>query len=331
MIRKSITSGGRVALVSASLLLVLAAHAPACTWFEFRNDKNNPFIGRTMEWPGDLNGQITIVPRNYDLGLFTTDYGFVGMSHGKDLIFSDGMNEHGVAVSSLWLESSEYAKDQQGALPLTELVRRVLGRTKTVDEAIAFIEGNKFHATSPAVLGGNEMKLHFAISDASGRSVAVEFVKGEPKIYENKVGAMTNDPTYDKHLKIWSKYRAKKFNEEDFAAFNYSPEQRFCRMAAFNATQAKVPTDQDAVNRAWSMVNTVDIPQGSLYVRSINERPEFTSYAVVDDLKNRVYYFRTYDNYDIRKVELSKIDFAKAKLKSVSLFRGSNYQAFQFN
>jgi len=328
---KSTTSRNLVALACTSLVLLLAARAPACTWFEFRNDKNNPFIGRTMEWPGDLHGQITIVPCNYDLGLFKTDYGFVGMSHGKDLVFSDGMNEHGLAVSSLWLESSEYAKKQPGALPLTELVRRVLGKTKTVDEAIAFIKGNTFHATFPAVLAGSEMKLHFAITDATGRSVVVEFVKGEPKIYENKVGAMTNDPTYDKQLKTWSKYHAKKLNEEEFAALNYSPEQRFCRMAAINATQAKVPTDKDAVNRAWSMVNTVDIPQGIIYYRSINNRPHFTSYAVVGDLKNRVYYFRTYDNYDIRKVELGKIDFGKAKLKSVSLFRGSNYQAFQFN
>jgi len=327
---KSITSRLPIALVCASLVLLLAARAPACTWFEFLNDKKHPFIGRTMEWPTDLNGRITVVPRNYDMGSFKTDYGFVGMSHGKDLFFSDGMNEHGVAVSSLWLES-EYAKKQPGSLPLTELVRRVLGKTKTVDEAIAFIKGNTFHATSPAVLGGNELKQHFAITDATGRSVVVEFVKGEPKIYENKVGAMTNDPTYDKQLKNWSKYHAKKLNEEDFAALNYSPEQRFCRMAAINATQAKVPTDKDAVNRAWSMVNTVDIPQGIIYYRSINNHPHFTSYAVVGDLKNRVYYFRTYDNYDIRKIDLSKIDFGKAKLKSASLFGGANYQTFQFN
>ena len=282
-----------------------------------------------MEWPTDLHGKISIVPRNYDFGSFKTDYGFVGMSHGKDLFFSDGMNEQGMAVSSLWLDS-EFAKKEQGSLPLTELVRHVLGKTKTVDEAIAFIKGNKFHATSPEVLSGHELKQHFAITDATGRSIVVEFVKGGVKIYENKVGAMTNDPTYDEHLKIWSKYNGKKFNEEDFEAFNYSPGGRFCRMAAFNATQAKVPTDEAAVNRAWSMVNTVDIPQGIIYIRAINDRPHFTSYAVVGDLRNRVYYFRTYDNYDIRKVDLAKIDFGKVKQKSASLFGPANYREFKF-
>jgi len=327
---KSTTSRNLVALACASLVLLLAAHAPACTWFEFRNDKNNPFIGRTMEWPGDLGAEITIIPRNYDLGSFKTDYGFVGMSHGHDL-FSDGMNEHGLAVSNLWLESSEYAKKENATYPITDLVRYVLGKTKTVDEALAFIKENKFYTQAFAELSGHEVKNHFAITDATGRSVVVEFVKGEVKIYENKVGALTNDPTYDEHLKIWSKYEGKKINDEDFEAFNYSPEQRFCRMAAFNATQAKVPNDQDAVNRAWSMVNTVDIPQGCLYVKFVNEQPEFTSYAVVDDLKNRIYYFRTYDNYDIRKIDLSKIDFATVKHKSASLFGPANYREFKFN
>jgi len=326
---KSLIVRWPVPLVCAFLVLLLAVRAPACTWFEFLNDKKHVFIGRTMEWPTDLHGKISIVPRNYDFGSFKTDYGFVGMSHGKDLFFSDGMNEQGMAVSSLWLDS-EFAKKEQGSLPLTELVRHVLGKTKTVDEAIAFIKGNKFHATSPEVLSGHELKQHFAITDATGRSIVVEFVKGGVKIYENKVGAMTNDPTYDEHLKIWSKYNGKKFNEEDFEAFNYSPGGRFCRMAAFNATQAKVPTDEAAVNRAWSMVNTVDIPQGIIYIRAINDRPHFTSYAVVGDLRNRVYYFRTYDNYDIRKVDLAKIDFGKVKQKSASLFGPANYREFKF-
>ena len=326
----SITSRNLAALLCASLALLLAAHAPACTWFEFRNDKNNAFIGRSMEWPGDLGAEITIIPRNYDLGSFKTDYGFVGMSHGQDR-FSDGMNEYGLAVSALQLDSSQYAKKEEATFPIADLVRYLLGKTKTVDEAVAFIKENKFYTQAFAELSGSEPKNHYAITEATGRSVVVEFVNGGVKVYENKVGVMTNDPTFDEHLKNWSKYDVKKFNEEDFEAFNYSPEGRFCRMAAFNATQVKVPTDQEAVNRAWSMLNTVDIPKGILHWRFINDDPQFTSYAVVDDIKNRVYYFRSYDNYDIRKVDLSKIDFATVKRKSASLFGTANYQEIKFN
>ena len=322
----------KLAAVCAAIAAVAINQASACTWFDFRNDQGNYFIGRTMEWPGDLHGQITVVPRDYVLGSIKMKYGFVGISHGG-LLFSDGLNEHGLACSALWLDESKYSEKKEGAYHVSDLLTYVLGNTKTVDEAVAFIKANAFYTSSDfaSLAPGITLSLHFAITDPSGRSVVVEFIDGKAIIHENKVGAMTNDPRYEEQLKNWSnKYDGKTFNEATFEAFDYSPEGRFCRMAAMNATQAKVPTDMAGVNRAWSMIDTVDLPQGVLYWRWVNENPQFTSYAIVDDLKNRVYYFRTYDNYDVRKIDLGKIDFATAKYQSASLFGGANYKEFQF-
>jgi len=281
-----------------------------------------------MEWPSNLDGEITLVPRNHDFGAFKTKYGFVGMSHHG--MFSDGLNEEGLAVSALWLDESKYPEKSGNSRHITELLPYLLGNAKTVDEAIAFIKSNTFHTTASPLTSGLPITIHFAITEAGGRSVVVEFLKGKTEIFENKVGAMTNDPNFPRQLKNWSKYNPSKFSEDNFEAFDYSPEGRFCRMAAINATQAKVPTDEAAVNRAWSMVNTVDIPMGILYWRWVSDHPQFTSYAVVDDLENRVYYFRTYDNYDIRKVDLRKIDMARAKYKSANLFTPGNYREFKF-
>ncbi|MDE4996869.1 choloylglycine hydrolase, partial [Francisella tularensis subsp. holarctica] len=55
-----------------------------------------------------------------------------------------------------------------------------------------------------------------------------------------------------------------------------------------------------------------------------------TSYSVVDDLSNRDYYFRTWDNNDIRKVDLIKIDFAKAKYQADTIFGQADYQEIKF-
>jgi len=325
------SAGAKIAMACIILIAGLITEVSACTWFDFRNDQGNSFIGRTMEWPGDLQGEITIVPRNYHLGSFTTKYGFVGISHAG-LAFSDGLNEHGLACSALWLDESKYSEKKPGAYHIAKLINYVLGNTRTVDEAVAFIKANAFYTTADfaSLAAGITLTLHFAITDASGRSVVVEFIDGKAVIHENKVGAMTNDPRYEEQLKNWSKYAGKPFNEDTFEAFDLSSKGKFCRMAAMNATQAKVPTDIDAVNRAWSMINTVDLPQGVLYWRWVSENPQFTSYAVVVDLKNRVYYFRTYDNYDIRKIDLGKIDFATAKYRSVSLFGTANYKEFKF-
>ena len=313
----------------ALALFVSPATSRACTWFEFENDLKHAFIGRTMEWPGDLAAVMTRVPRNHDFGNFKAAHGFVGISHNG--IFSDGMNEHGLAVSGLWLGESKYPEKTPESRPITDLLPLVLGNAKTVDEAVALIKEKPFYGVTSDLAPGLEITLHYAITEPSGRSVVVEFLNGETNVYENKVGAMTNDPNYTEQLKAWSKYDPAKFDEGTFQGFDYSPEGRFCRMAAINATQAKVPDDMAAVNRAWSMVNTVDIPQGILYWRWVNDSPQFTSYSVVGDLQNRVYFFRTYNNYDIRKIDLADIDFAKTELTSDTLYTPANYEEFKFN
>jgi choloylglycine hydrolase len=314
-------------LLAAALLITLQP-SRACTWFEFENDEKDAFIGRTMEWPGDLAAMMTRVPRDHDFGSFKAEHGFVGISHKG--IFSDGMNEHGLAVSGLWLGESKYPEKTPESRPITDLLPLVLGNAKTVDEAVALIKEKPFYGVTSDLAPGLEITLHYAISDPSGRSVVVEFLNGETNVYENKVGAMTNDPNFTEQLKVWSKYDPAKFDEGTFQGFDYSPEGRFCRMAAINATQAKVPDDMAAVNRAWSMVNTVDIPQGILYWRWVNESPQFTSYSVVGDLQNRIYYFRTWNNYDIRKIALADIDFSKTEFTSDTIYAPADYQPFRF-
>lgn len=311
-----------------SLLLFSAQSAGACTWFRFLNDQKHAFIGRTMEWPGDLRAEMTRVPRGHDFGSFRAEYGFVGISHNG--IFSDGLNEHGVAVSGLWLGDSKYPEKTPESRPITDLLPLVLGNAKSVDEAVGLIKENTFYGVTSDLAPGLEITLHYSVTDPTGRSVVVEFLDGETVVTENKVGAMTNDPDYARQLEVWSKYDPAKFDEGTFQAFDYSPEGRFCRMAAINATQARVPDDLAAVNRAWSMVNTVDIPQGILYWRWVDDHPQFTSYSVVGDLQNRVYYFRTYNNYDIRKVSLKEIDFAETAFATTTLFSPADYREFRF-
>ena len=315
-----------------AILAIVALHVQsvhACTWFRFLNDEKHCFIGRTMEWPGDLHAMMTRVPRGHDFGSFKTEHGFVGVTHKG--IFSDGLNEHGLALSALWLGESKYPEKKEGARPITDLAPLVLGNAKTVDEAVAMIGETSFYGVTSDLAPGLEITLHYAITDPTGKSVVVEFLDGKTVVSENKVGAMTNDPDFAEQMANWSKYDPAKFDEGTFQGFDYSPEGRFARMAAINATQAKVPDDLSAVNRAWSMVNTVDIPQVVLYWRWVNENPQFTSYSVVGDLQNRVYYFRTWNNYDIRKVALADIDFAKTELTSDTMFTPADYQAFKFN
>ncbi|MDE4953300.1 linear amide C-N hydrolase, partial [Francisella tularensis subsp. holarctica] len=68
-------------LITPLIILSFLQFSFGCTWFSFENDNGHYFIGRTMEWPGDLYTKITLVPRGYKFGNFTTNYGFVVISH----------------------------------------------------------------------------------------------------------------------------------------------------------------------------------------------------------------------------------------------------------
>lgn len=218
----------------------LAADAEACTWFRFLNDQRHAFVGRTMEWPGSLEAAMARVPRNHNFGSFRNQYGFVGISH-RGAFFSDGMNEQGLAASALWLGESKFPPQTKDSVPITDLMPMVLGNARSVDEAVALIRSKRFYAVTSAVAPGIQFTVHYSITDRSGRSVVVEFLNGKTVITENTVGALTNDPDYQGQLKQWSSYDMRKIDEGSFLAFDYSPQGRFSRMAAFNATQSKVP------------------------------------------------------------------------------------------
>ena len=94
----------------------------------------------------------------------------------------DGMNECGLCVAVLYIQGID-AADQQNDRPdltTTTLVRLLLNKAADVDEALALLEQYDFHSS----LG---MTVHFILSDAAGRSVAVEYVNDELLVTETPV------------------------------------------------------------------------------------------------------------------------------------------------
>ena len=46
---------------------------------------------------------------------------------------------------------------------------------------------------------------------------------------------------------------------------------------------------------------------------------ETTQFATFRDLANRVFYFQTYENLDLRKVDLRKLDFSADKVRFIQM------------
>ncbi|USD67999.1 linear amide C-N hydrolase [Vibrio sp. SCSIO 43136] len=312
--------------ISAATLAGAAATAQACTNFNFKTEEGHTFVGRTMEWPGELNGQFSVVPRKYGFSYTNTAYGFVGIQHGEEL-FSSGMNEHGLSGEALALAAADFAPEGSGDIRSGDVVAYVLANAKNVSQVIKLLQKTRVEIAAYDVVDGLHLGMHYVFNDGES-SIVVEYLDGSgfPVIYENKLGVMTNDPSYDHQQALANMMLDNgnvKFSEETFQAFDYSPIGRFQKMVAFNHTAdfSLVKNDYDAVNRAWSMINAVDIPQGALYWRFAAENtPQFTSHSNVADIANKDYYFRTYDNMDIRKVDLDTIDFSTVSYHSESIF-----------
>ncbi len=114
---------------------------------------------------------------------------------GKKLLIApfyayDGMNEHGLCAMVTGINSVKVSPKEGKELTfIGDIVRKLLDHTKTVDEAIELVENY-----IPFDITPTEINCHFLVTDASGKSVILEYLDNEwKKIYpDNKWQVMTN-------------------------------------------------------------------------------------------------------------------------------------------
>lgn len=98
----------------------------------------------------------------------------------------DGMNEKGLCIADLLVINTPetHQKTDKPDLTTVGALRMVLDHATSVDEAVALIEGIDMNSS----IGSNH---HYAISDRSGKSVAVEWV--DNKMFVTETSAVTNN------------------------------------------------------------------------------------------------------------------------------------------
>lgn len=157
-------------------------------------------FGRNYDWD-NLTAAMIIKsnPKNGYKSISTTQLDFLGFGEGyKPDSFAncymaaaglfvplDGMNEKGLCVSDLMAGDKEQTNQDTGKSDVTTTlaIRGMLDFCQDVPEAIEFLKNYDMHS----VIGSAH---HFAISDASGRSVVVEYVNNEMIVTETN--AVTN-------------------------------------------------------------------------------------------------------------------------------------------
>ena len=270
------------------------------------NTGSQKVSARNMDWPSDGNAMVVINPRGLYRGAseyqpgdtrlnWISKYGSVSIKF-INLSFVDGINEHGLSASLLWLDGSEYPP--QGALPVLSLglwAQYYLDNCKTVTEAVALASTFRVY-TDLSFFG-----LHLILFDASGDSALMECVDGILNIYHPlEQPVVTNQPPYPEQL-------ANLLNYEGFGGSLPVPgdlgsESRFVR-AAWNLQSLLIPTSADeALGSAFDIIQTVSCPPSSW--------AGGTWWTVARNHTTKKFYWRTIYNANIRYLDLNQLDFS---------------------
>jgi choloylglycine hydrolase len=338
------------ALVASAIALATfsPAEARACTTFRIHSKDGAILIGRSMELGMPLQSAVMLVPRGYRLSATRPDqkpgttwvakYGFAGMNTLGVDISTDGLNEAGLSVGTLYIPGFvQYqpfpAAAGAAAVSNLELSNWLLSNFATVGEVRAALP--KITVYDVTIAPAGPQPLHWAIFDAQGGAIVVEYVGGKLQVHDNPIGTLTNSPNFE-----WHQTNLRNFvnltnqNVDPLQLGNvkiqplsqgsgmlgipgdYTGPSRFVRATGLAWSTVPPATAAEGANAAFHVLNAVDIPIGAVAQRVPGKDGaaptldfEQTQWATVHDLANRLLYFRTYGNLAIRKVDLKKIDF----------------------
>ena len=334
------------------ILLELFLAIDACTEIRVTAEDKTVVVGRSMEFMIDLMSYIVVEPKDYphtselpktcsrssSAITWTNSYKIAYLDALSSPFSGDGQNDAGLSVGALLLRGfSKYQtvpKDKCGsAISNLEFTAWILGNFATTEEVRRAWRKDSFPLMWEQPLKGNTFELHWSITDKSGDGIIIEYTEQGPKLHENTIGVVTNSPPYDFHMLNLRNYvHLSKFAHDPLVLGettfpptgqgsgllgvpgDLTPPSRLVRSAAMVHFADKTKKSDEAVNLAFHIMNTVDIPRGVAASHDHEDMADYTSWIVVKDLTNKAMYFRNYEDLTVRVIHLDKVTPGK-KLK----------------
>lgn len=332
----------------------------ACTGIRLVADDGSTVYGRTMEWGAyDLNTRVAIVPRGYNFAALSPEgdngkkwrgkYGFVGLDMlEKDHIQSDGMNEKGLSIGIFFhpgfVTYMDYDKAQiDNTISSLDVPDYILSQFATIDEVKRGMKRVRVVLVGKDVSGGIPGTAHWMVTEPSGKSIVIEYLNKELRIFENPLGVITNSPEYYWHMTNVRNYihlsgvahPPKKMEGLDFAPIgagtgmlglpgDFTPPSRFIRAVAWSQTTRPLKDSGEAVYELFRILDNFNLPLGSaegsgLAKGDLKGMRSSTIWTSVWDLSEKVLYFHTQHNRRVRKVNLNRINFSGNEIDHIPL------------
>lgn len=265
-----------------------------CTAFAL-HQTNNTLVGNNEDIfletgalftnPRELTKRALILPPDRPL-VWQAVYGSLTFSQVSKEFPSGGMNEAGLVVEQTTLRETEYpAADDRPAVKELQLIQYLLDTCQSVNQAI-----DRMAAARVAQANGS---IHYFLTDRSGETAVVEYLKGKMAVYRGQelaVPALTNSlyPSSVQYVRQAEPFTA---GQDDYERNSL---ERFA-IAARQVDQAPC-----TVEAAFQLLEAV-------------QRPD-SIWSIVYDPVRLVIYVRTLWNRQTRTVDLARFDLSAGAL-----------------
>jgi penicillin V acylase-like amidase (Ntn superfamily) len=267
------------------------AVAGACTSF-YLEDGGHAVFGTNYDnqiWEGLLFvNQRGVTKTGWEAGTsgkyahWTAAYGSVTFNLAGTQMAWAGMNEAGLAISTMWLgDTQNPAPDERPPLVSPIWVQYQLDTCATVEEVMA----------NDARVRIADTVDHYLVCDRSGACAAVEFLEGRTVFHTGgamPVKALTNH-AYQEAVKAW---QAGRLRDNALERFGIAAD----RVMAFSSGAAPSAPDY--------AFETLALASG----QATGGSP--TQWSIIFDMENLRVYWRTSRNAQIRSVDFAKLDLA---------------------
>ncbi len=290
----------RPIICSLALLLCCSYALPshACTTFVLQHGVEVLF-GRNYDWHLDT-GLVVVNKRGVAKKAFSFEkpiawesrYGSVTFNQYGREFPNDGLNEAGLAMAVMWLDTTKYpSSDERHTITSAQWVQYQLDTAKTVDDVIA--SDAKLRITH---LAGAQ--VHFLVADATGAAAVIEFLDGKMVVHTGnnlQAKALANNTCDDLQGYL-----------RRFRGFGGDEEPR-----GTSSSFDRYVTGADASRRvaAGELPATAETVLDTLAKAA---QGNFTKWSIAYDLANKRITYRTHRQPEIKTLAFAELDFDPA-------------------
>ncbi len=314
-----------------------------CTAITYKTSDH--YFGRTLDLEYSYNENVTVTPRNFVFDFrrrqsVTSHYAIIGMATVVDgyPLYYEASNECGLSIAGLNFPSNAYYSDENDGMDNIspfEFIPWILSQCKDLSDAMSLLKkinlcNINFSEAFPL------SPLHWIIADREN-AITVESVIDGLKIYENPVGVLTNNPTFDYHmthlcdyLNITAMPPKNQFGSIELIPYSrgmggmglpgdLSSSSRFVRAAFTKLNSVSGSSEDESISQFFHILGAVSQQRGCVIMPDGSY--EITEYTSCINTDKGIYYYTTYENNCICAVDMHSCDLDGKELYTYPLIK----------